>query len=55
VPIQVLVYSAAITSVLNDAEDTTIFTLDGRRVEKSIDNLSPGIYICNGKKIIVKP
>ena len=55
IAIQVLVYSAAITSVLNDAEDTTIYTLDGRRIEKSLDNLSPGIYICNGKKIIVKP
>lgn len=33
---------------------TTIYTIDGRLVNESFDNLAPGLYIINGEKV-VKP
>ena len=31
-----------------------IYTLDGRRVETEVQNLPAGIYIINGKKVMVE-
>lgn len=34
--------------------DNHVYSIDGRRISRGIDNLSPGIYIVNGKKFIKK-
>ena len=51
--------SVHVESAYLDSEYVTIYTIDGRIIAKdvskeAIDNLSPGIYIVSGKKIIVK-
>ena len=56
IAIHVLVYTAGINDIESDeAAATTIYTLDGRRIDNTQQRLRPGIYISNGKKIIVKP
>ena len=30
------------------------YSLDGRRIDTSVKNLPPGIYIINGKKSVVR-
>ena len=31
-----------------------VYTLDGRLVSKSLNGLAKGLYIVNGKKVVVK-
>lgn len=45
--------TAGIVSVSeDDGEDTEVYTLAGVRVDR--ENLSPGIYVSRGKKIVIK-
>ena len=34
--------------------DGYVYTLDGRMVAKSLNGLAKGLYIVNGKKVVVK-
>jgi hypothetical protein len=46
--------TTGITSVktVNDALKGTVYTISGQRVNAK--NLTPGLYIVNGKKVVVK-
>ena len=47
--------SNAISSVQTDKKtDRRIYTIDGRFVGTDTSRLAPGLYICNGRKIIVR-
>lgn len=47
--------SSALEAVEADSSlPTGVFNLKGERIAESTDGLAPGLYISNGKKIIVK-
>lgn len=43
-----------ITSVAKSGEQVEVFNLSGIKVADSIDGLQPGIYVINGKTVVVK-
>ena len=52
-------YATGITHVSNSTDKLTydVYTLQGVQVKKnaaSLDNLPQGIYIVNGKKVVIK-
>ena len=38
----------------DEASQSEIYNLQGMKVNASLENLSKGLYIVNGKKVIVK-
>ena len=38
----------------DDIDNLTIYTLEGMRVNTSVDKLNKGIYIINGKKVVIR-
>lgn len=45
----------AIMSIKDKTQQTThIYTIDGRAINTTMNNLSKGIYIVNGKKVFIK-
>ncbi len=50
-------YATGIHETVNDSPqsaDAMVYTINGQRVGTSIQRLQPGIYVRNGKKIVVK-
>ena len=48
-------FATGIHTVTNrTAHANDVFSIDGRYMGKSLYNLPAGIYICNGKKIVIK-
>ena len=43
-----------IEEITSDIKDNVIYTLEGVRVNNSLNNLQRGVYIVNGKKVIVR-
>ena len=41
-------------AILNDVKDGKIYNLSGRYVGRSTKQLTKGVYICNGRKFVVK-
>ena len=41
-------------TIVSEGGDMTVYNLQGVKVGDSINNLAPGIYIVNGKKLLVK-
>ena len=41
-------------AILNDVKDEKIYNLSGRYVGRSTKQLTKGVYICNGRKFVVK-
>lgn len=39
---------------ISTKQNTAIYTIDGMKVNKNLDRLSKGLYIVNGKKVVVK-
>ena len=48
-------FATGIHSIKNPSARTNdVYSIDGRYVGKSLHHLPSGIYICNGKKIVIK-
>ena len=40
--------------VIEGEKDSTVYNLNGVKVGDSVNGLTPGIYVVNGKKLLVK-
>lgn len=45
---------AGVESLVSDKKATKVYDLNGVRVNSGLDSLKPGLYIINGKKVLVK-
>lgn len=53
--IKVTKYDAGIESLINERGENRIYTISGTRVRGTdVNSLNPGLYIVNGKKVLVK-
>lgn len=46
--------TTAVDSILNDAKVEGVYNLQGVKVSNDLNTLAPGLYIVNGKKVLVK-
>jgi hypothetical protein len=46
--------TTGIDAMVTEQEKKTIYDLSGRRVEKHQGQLAKGVYIINGKKVMIK-
>ena len=46
--------STGIVNLENANANTTVYSIDGKSIKTSLNNLEKGLYIVNGKKVYIK-